>query len=148
MQPTTYELYSYKDVAPHHKLINLKQIDYFLFFKIPDDMTVKYNLFDISEFSNNDYSVIDYQEYVEREGTKPWLKVQSSMLRKTEGYHCFKFHFVHTETNDIVCLYFAYTIQNESPDKPYLHNNRKKLQPAVEKEFLNMDDGQRWEGRL
>jgi hypothetical protein len=148
MQPTTYELYSYKDVAPNRQMLNLKQIDYFLFFKIPDEMAATYNLFDISEFSNYDYSVIDYQEYVEREGKTPWLKVQSSMLNKQEGYHCFKFHFVNINTNDIVCLYFAYTAQNDNPAKPYLHNYRRNLSPEVEREFLNMDDGERYERKL
>jgi len=143
-----YDLHSYTSTTENVKLINVRQLGYSIWLRIPEDIASQYVLFTVEELLSKREEVQNFSYFIERENLRPWLKVRTDLLNKEEGFHSYKFSFVHIKKHDIISLYFTYNMQNDNPSKSYLFKNRKNLNPEVEREFLNMDDGQRWEGRL
>jgi hypothetical protein len=56
---------------------------------------------------------------------RPWIDIKSTALNMDVGHHVYKLHFRQKYTNVLSNLFFAYTIQNDNPEKPYIYMNRE-----------------------
>ena len=146
MQPELiFDLYRYEEYNQHTRLINLHQLGHVAYIKIPDDMASTCNLFKTEDITDKPFE-IDYIPFIQREEMRPWFRVDIYFFNKTEGFHLYKFTFIDIITDELLTLYLTYTIQNDNPDKPYVYM-RSRNQTEVEAQFLNMDDGERYERR-
>ena len=141
------KLHPYPEYQSHTQLVNLNRIEYFLWVEIPQSIACRSSLFLVEEITQGlKIPFNQCPKSIERDGMKPWLKIATSELNKSEGFHLYKFSFIDIETDDILVLYMPYVIQNDNPDKPYVY--MKDSKPVeVETAFLNMDDGSRYERR-
>jgi hypothetical protein len=120
-------LYPYSEYAAHTKVININDLNYDIWLKIPEDVNRYYTLFDVDADidklvePNTKSNIL---ENIQKELGKPWLRINSTTLNKKPGQHIYKFSFINTENDDILFLYFSYILQHDNPDKPYIYMRR------------------------
>ena len=102
------------------KTINYANLNEFLWVSLPDEFTTNFVISTISEKSKSGYHHIPADTYV-REGYYPWVHILKSGLNLEIGYHIYRITLVNTISDDLFSLYFAYTIQNDDPEKPYYY---------------------------
>ena len=120
----TLEVCEYKQVHTHCEIINLHNLEYYTYLHLPETAR-GCRLFEI-------YSFLPYKEEncdellssVWKEPGKPWIRIDSDQLDKSVGMHVYKLSFVNLSTKDVFSLYFAYIIQNDDPEKPYIYMDR------------------------
>lgn len=118
-----FDLYTLDCVYSNVPVINLKYIDYFIWFKLP---TISNNtkLLQIDEISNNRFDISFDSDNVTKEN-KLWIKVKYNFLDLSVGQHTYKFSVLNLNSNDIESYYFSYIIQSDNPDRPYNYMRRK-----------------------
>lgn len=142
----------HKDVSHVSELFSLQQVEEYLFIRIPAYIAKEYELYQVAEISDvaipledsDTDSDTDTDTESDSDGTsndaqinnlwehdpyRIWYKFKSETLDMETGYHQYRMSFKNTVTGDTCLLYFAYTIQNNNPDKPYyyMENARKYL---------------------
>lgn len=66
---------------------------------------------------------IDIQS-VTRDGVRPWVTIEASVLDMTPGFHMIQFTFTNTVLNVYQSYYFSYMAQIDDPAKPYIYMER------------------------
>lgn len=66
---------------------------------------------------------IDIQS-VTRDGIRPWVAIEASVLDMTPGFHMIQFTFTNTVLNAYQSYYFSYMAQIDDPAKPYIYMER------------------------
>lgn len=66
---------------------------------------------------------IDIQS-VTRDGIRPWIAIEASVLDMTHGFHMIQFTFTNTVLNVYQSYYFSYMAQIDDPAKPYIYMER------------------------
>lgn len=114
------------DLASNTPLINVDEIEYFLWIEVPNDIFRDYRLVDVAELGENitPYCILKYTQYA----GGPWYKVDTSMLNKRPGYHRYCMKMVNIHTDDVVSIFFAYILQDDSPEKPYKYMENSQTQ--------------------
>ena len=117
------EAVNHHDLASATKLFNVHEADYHLFVHIPVEVSRNYALYEIEEVSGNvskPYSL----DFVSHDRGHPWYRLISDVMNKEIGHHTYKMSFVNKQTDEVCSLYFAYVIQSNNPDKPYVYMDR------------------------
>lgn len=107
----------------HTPVIGPYQFEYYTWIHTPPCYSQHLELFQLDEISP-DLNTIEYEGNVTAECNHPWIKVVSSILNQSVGYHLYKLSFVDIHTGDVVALYFAYIVQDGNVDKPYVYMDR------------------------
>lgn len=105
------------------KVFNLNTLEHFVWIHLPDKITHDWALFEVLEIVPDRKSVC-YEDIIQRDCGKPWLKVASNELNTNPGQHVYKLSFVNIVNNDVVSLYISYIIQDDNPDKSYVYMHR------------------------
>lgn len=127
MNDTHFELFPYETALINSRVINMNQIGQFLWLELPHSKARFMELCGVTELKSCAETVVDYTEKITWDCNKPWIKVESSLLNLNPGYHVYKFSFIDTQVDDIVCLYFTYHIQIDNPDKSsYIYMKREE----------------------
>lgn len=66
---------------------------------------------------------IDIQS-VTRDGIRPWVAIEASVLDMTPGFHMIQITFTNTILNVYQSYYFSYMAQIDDPAKPYIYMER------------------------
>ena len=66
---------------------------------------------------------IDIQS-VTRDGVRPWVAIEASVLDMTPGFHMIQIIFTNTVLNVYQSYYFSYMAQIDDPAKPYIYMER------------------------
>ena len=66
---------------------------------------------------------IDVQS-VTRDGIRPWVAIEASVLDMTPGFHMIQFTFTNAVLNAYQSYYFSYMAQIDDPAKPYIYMER------------------------
>lgn len=66
---------------------------------------------------------IDIQS-VTRDGVRPWIAIEASVLDMTPGFHMIQIIFTNTVLNVYQSYYFSYMAQIDDPAKPYIYMER------------------------
>lgn len=66
---------------------------------------------------------IDIQS-VTRDGIRPWVAIEATVLDMTPGFHMIQFTFTNTVLNAYQSYYFSYMAQIDDPAKPYIYMER------------------------
>lgn len=115
---------SYEDISSNTPVINKANFDHFLWIRLPVEIARYCSLYQLDEMVPK-HRIVSHVGFVERDSDRPWLKLTSEILDSTVGKHLYKLCFVHRVTNDVLNLYFSYTIQDDDPDKPYVYMNQE-----------------------
>lgn len=119
------KLLPYDESLAHNLILNTNQIEYYIWLEIPSEITLSCVLVEVYDITLNKEVAkcrVPYHQYIKREDRKPWLQIGTDMFDLSPGQHMYRFQFVNTSTDDIISLYFTYTIQTDTPNKPYIYN--------------------------
>lgn len=105
-------------------IININEFPSTVPILVPDKFGTLYRLYDVHEMSPVWKSVTDFQNKFKSKEPRPWIDVKSSDLNLSTGYHKYRLSFIDIVTNDTIYLYFAYQVQNDEPDMPYMYMER------------------------
>lgn len=117
------------ELRPHNRVFddvhvfNKKEIEYFLYMHIPEELSRDSNLVEVKCVDTCE--VLDH-ELIQRHCKKPWIRIESRLLDTSVGQHTYRFVFINTATDDVYSLYISYIIQDDNPDKPYIYMNGKE----------------------
>ena len=113
----------YNKLSTVSRVINKNTLPYFFWIKIPNIYTRQFELYQIQELTDA-LKNLDFDNFVQREPCKPWIRINSGILNLDIGMHTYKLCFVNRYTNDVVDLYICYTIQSDNPTKSYVYINK------------------------
>ncbi len=125
LEPKTLIASSYETISKNSLVINLAELDYFLYVKLEPPLTSQWYLYRIEEkMKDGSLKKMRFPETVRKE-SPTWLRFKTDFINKEIGMHQYKVTFVDTVTDVSTSLWFAYIIQNDNPDKPYVYMERE-----------------------
>lgn len=134
LEPKTLIASTYEEISKNSKIFNLAELDYFLYVKLEPPLSSEWYLYRIEEkMKDGSLKKIHFPDTVRKE-SPTWLKFTTDFINKEIGMHTYKITFVDTKTDVLISLWFAYIIQNDNPDKPYVYMNREEEKPICGKE--------------
>lgn len=107
------------------KILNKQRLEEFIWISIPTLIARTCYLYDVQEVCPKYRAIENYVEIFEIRDKYPWIKVKSSGLNQSIGTHVYALDYVNPSTNDTMSIYFAYIIQDDNPEKPYIYMNRE-----------------------
>lgn len=109
------------------KVLNKQTLNAFVYIEIPKYIAQDCVLYAVSEVCPKFVAIPDYNEFISIHGDKnyPWLDVASSRLNQSVGTHVYELEYVNPDTNATFSLYFAYILQDNDPEKPYIYMQRE-----------------------
>lgn len=110
----------YQDLAIHAKVIHKEEIDRVLHLHVPCGYSFQNTPIGVFEVTNRDSDSSHSVEFTVVEN-RPWVDIDFSKLNIDPGYHVYLVKFQENTTGDITGMYFAYTLQTDSPDRPYYY---------------------------
>lgn len=118
----THILYAkYEDsVHGNVKIFTLALFGPMVHVRIPDNVHKNYRLLRVSNADSGE----DVHQYVYDELLSPWIDFPVDILEKSAKVHTYILEFESLLTHDNLFLYFAYQIQNDNPDQPYIYMKR------------------------
>lgn len=117
---------TYCNLSKVNKVFNLHELDNYLYVYIQPDRTRSCILQDLREVNFEESSGSESQYNIVEIVSASWIRIHYSKLDLTTGMHVYKLSFNDPVFDEMLNLYFSYTIQNDSPDKPYIYMNRSK----------------------
>lgn len=118
----TLQASSYENLSLHHIVLNpsqgLPQVYLRFDSRISDSYTPS-SVYEITE-AKSDPITFSYSP------GRHWIDILFENLNVDPGYHKYRIDFTSKLLSDVptLALYFSYTIQTESPPKPYIYMNR------------------------
>lgn len=112
----------YSDLAKHSKVINVHELDYFLWVYLnPEEVRDAYFCYGC-ELSDNPLPT--FPDTFKHASTS-WIQIRTDHLNKEIGLHIYKFSFIDRTTGDSFSLYMNYIIQRSDQEKPYIYMKRE-----------------------
>ena len=116
-----------QDLAQNTPVFNQSQIEEVLYVKVPYEVCKLNHLIELAEVPvTKDLSelepVLDHTTFLRY---RPWVDIESEVLNLEPGHHKYKLKFKNIYTNVISNLFFAYDIQCDDPEKPYIYMNKE-----------------------
>ena len=112
----------YCDLASYSKVIDINQLDYYLWVYLDPDCTRNAQFIKGHELIDNPKDIIFPDTFV-RPSTS-WIRVKTDNINKNPGLHIYKFMFVDRYTDDVFFLYMSYIIHRTDVEKPYVYMKR------------------------
>lgn len=122
---TTYPVFSidsctYDKLAATTRVFNIEEFEYFLYVKVDPSIAKCFEMYQLDDITDAAKPVC-HKLLWEHTKHSIWYKFKSGMLNKDPGYHVYRMHMVNTCTNDVLSLYFGYTVQTNTPERPYYY---------------------------
>ena len=120
------------DAVPHEfsalasRVFSLQQVEKILFVRIHPDIAKQFELTEVAEVKDTAVIVKSSKAWT-HDTSRIWYKFNPQYLDLDPGYHQYRLTFTNTVTQDTCLLYFAYTIQDSDPEKPYIYMERAWL---------------------
>lgn len=114
------KLCEYAELAANSIVINPVELDDSIHLNFRDPILL-FRPIEIREITDSECDPLKFIHFSFQQG-HPWIDVPSSELNQSPGYHKYLVRFL-TKGDDTFSWYFSYTIQTESPDKPYIYMN-------------------------
>lgn len=139
LEPKTLIASTYEEISRNSKVLNLAELDYFLYVKLEPPLTSEWYLYRIEEKTKDGtLKKMRFPDTVRKE-SPTWLKFTTDFINKEIGMHSYKITFVDTVTDVLTSLWFAYIIQSDNPDKPYVYMKREEEKPSCGNEVQKDD---------
>lgn len=118
---------SYQDIGKNTPVLNLDQIEYFLWIALDPEITSRCYFYEAAELDKTD-GPIQFPDTFEHV-SPTWIKVRTDYINKSVGQHIYRLSFVDRDTDDCFSFFVSYIIQDDRPEKPYIYMNRKSEEP-------------------
>lgn len=106
------------------QVLNKQTLSEYIYVSIRPHIAQNCALYDVCEVCPK-FVPVDYHDFIIPEGHYPWVRVKSSKLNLSIGLHVYELKYVAVDSNATFSLYFAYILQDNEPDKPYIYMNRE-----------------------
>lgn len=116
------QLLPYTESLANIVTIHEPQFNTPIWLEIPRADAKDLTIYQIKELGLNP-TEIDIQS-VTRDGIRPWVAIEASVLDMTPGFHMIQFTFTNTVLNAYQSYYFSYMAQIDDPAKPYIYMER------------------------
>lgn len=104
------------------KIYNSKDFSEVVCVKLPPQMPRD---MDLTEIYNLEASEdVDFTDFVTRDEYRPWIDIQSSILKTSVGQHTYRMTFVKDTAKLTATCWFSYIIQDNHPEKEYIYMKR------------------------
>lgn len=113
---------TYDKIASNTSVLNLDEMSYYMWIYTDPDVTSDCYFYEAAELDKENGPII-FADTFEQKGPS-WIQVKTDFLDKEVGLHIYRLTFVDRITDDVFNLFFAYIIQDDNPDKPYVYMNR------------------------
>lgn len=119
------EAVPFSGVSYASQVYNISQITEYVHIKLPDWAyhSEILKIEEVSEYPTNPVNLID----VRKIPGHPWIDILFEALDDDPGYHIYKIEFRDLVTEDASLLYFAYNLQVDDPEKPYIYMHREEI---------------------
>lgn len=116
-----------QDLASNTPVFNQSQIEDVLYVKVPYAVCQLNRLIELAEVPvTKDLTelepILDHITFLRY---RPWVDIESTLLNLEPGHHKYKLKFKNIYTSVISNLFFAYDIQCDDPEKPYIYMNKE-----------------------
>jgi len=111
-----------QNIPSHTRVYNSKDFSDIVCVKLPPEMPRDMELSEIYNLTASEE--IDYIDQVTRDEHKPWVDISSSILDLTPGQHTYRMTFSKPDCRLKATCWFAYIIQENNPEKPYIYMKR------------------------
>lgn len=118
--PFKMDLCTYSDLAINSRIIHKEHISRILYLYVPNGICAMNNPTSIVEVTDRYSNVGESVPFVHVEN-RPWIDVVFNNLNMEPGYHKYLVTFEQKCGEGNLGLYFAYTLQTDSPDRPYYY---------------------------
>ena len=116
----------YKDLAKHSKVINVNELDYYLWVYLNPNDVRDAHFIKGSELTDNKPIIVFPDTFI-RPSTS-WIRMKTDNLNKEPGLHVYKFTFVNVHTDSEFSIYANYIIQRSDVNKPYIYMKRNEAE--------------------
>ena len=114
------EALPYEEALANAKTFSEQEINEHLWLKIP----VAFAEFKIDFIGRTMPTEVDLTEYSYRDNWATWIKVPVAELKERNVSQLFKIKFTDLLTLDTHDLFFAYSVQTEKVEKPYIYMDK------------------------
>lgn len=122
---TIFNACPYSALASNTHLFSRYEIDTSVWVKLPESMPLSCKLYDMIEIVPKK-QIVDYSNNVSKDCSRPWLKLNTSILKLDAGIHIYQLKFIDVYTDNVYLLYIGYGVQDSNPDKPYIYMKEAK----------------------
>ena len=116
------------------KVFSIAQVEKILYIRVHPEIAKQFELDSVTEIKEKNKTLS--KKACTHDTSRIWYKFDPEYLNLKAGYHQYRMEFTNITTGDACQLYFAYTIQDNDPEKPYyyMENARKYLDTDTESE--------------
>lgn len=118
----TLQASAYNNLSSHHIVVNVSQRLPQVYVRFDSRISDSYTPSSVYEITEGKSDPITFSYSTGRH----WIDILFENLNTDPGYHKYRIDFSSKLLSDVptVALYFSYTIQTDSPPKPYIYMNR------------------------
>ncbi len=109
------------DLARVTKVINIHDMEYYLWVKVSPEIAKDYQLYELDEVDSKKKYDINVSDTCSHEPGRTWYKFNSMMLNRFAGQHIYRMHMVNITDSTTISLYFSYIVQREDTEKSYIY---------------------------
>lgn len=120
----------YAELSKYTIVINKYTTDRILWFSVTPQIAQKFTLYQIDEIRPTGPVEVDYSEKLEHDCCNVWYQLMFDVLNQEPGQHIYRLHFINTSTKETVSLYFAYILQDDNPDTPYIYMKSEDIKTS------------------
>lgn len=113
----------YSDVVSHTPVINKLQFEDVLWVEMLNIRSHDVTVESISDYDTGEEIELTEEAYF-RNMKSRWIRLSVDVLNSEVGMHIYKIALKDERSTDTVNLYFAYTIQDDNLEKPYVYMKR------------------------
>lgn len=121
-----FQLLKYADALAASRVININELGTYIWVQIPNNLSPYVVLTDVQDMGVTPAASLEFAEKITRDNRNCWMKIDLTLLSTEIGFHVYKFVFNDTITSEDIPLYFAYNLQNDAPDRPYIYIDRSE----------------------
>lgn len=107
------------DLPKHSKIWATDELQPRVNVYLTPDIVRGFSTYQIDEITDGSVAEIPAADSFKQD--RNWIDIDTSNLNISPGYHLYRLSLINTSTQDIIYLYFAYTIQDSNPDKSYVY---------------------------
>ncbi len=113
---------NYEDIPSNTPVLNIDQVDYFVYILVDSDIMQRSVLYSVEEVTKD--GCVPANPYAIGPDINCWLRGTFRLMNTSIGQHIYKLLFVDGATNATFAQYVSYIVQSEHQTKPYIYMNR------------------------
>lgn len=115
---------TYHELPINTTVLGKEQLEYYTWIHLPHDLSRDFALVQIDNIDDSLPKEVK-RAFINRKPGKPWIRIRTGALNQSIGLHRYKITLVNKTSDDVVSLYFAYIMQDNNPDKPYIYMRKE-----------------------